>query len=156
MNFKRLQRKYKLTPFTEYFLYANYSVTSVMILLDKSLVSENDAIISVIGVCFSIFAIKFYSKYFSNSVYHLKQILGVFIVIPVPVILLLMTKQGVISSSNAYQAFEILSLITIGIIIFFANVEKIGTKSSSIKSLIGVALYFTYFEGLEFLKTLVN
>lgn len=156
MSFYFLPKKFKITPFTEYFLYANYSVTSVMILLHKNLVSENDAIISVVGVCFSIFAIKFYSKFFSNSSYHIKQILGVFIVIPAPVSLLYLSKHGIITGTFAYNAFEILSLITIALIIFFTNKNRLGIKNSIIKSLIGITLYFTYFEGLEFLKSLLT
>jgi hypothetical protein len=127
-----------------------------MILLHKNLVSENDAIFSVLGVCFSIFAIKFYSKYFSNSVYNLKSIMGVFIVIPIPVALLLLSKQGVISGEQAYKAFEILSLMTIALIIFLTNKDKIGTINSIKKSIVGISFYFAYFEGLEFLKSLAS
>lgn len=154
MNISNLPKKFKVTPFTEYFLYANYSVTSIMILIDKNLIEEKDAIFSVVGACLSIFLIKLYSKYFSNTKRNIRQIFGVFIVIPAPVILLLLSRNGVISSNDAYRIFEFLSLLSIGLIIFLTNRLKIGNKSSLIKASIGVSLYFTYFEGLEYLKNL--
>ncbi|WP_127717954.1 hypothetical protein [Halobacteriovorax sp. HLS] len=154
MGISDLPRKFKLTPFTEYFLYANYSVTSIMILMDKNLIAEKDAIFSVVGACLSIFLIKIYSKYFSSTKRQIRQILGVFIVIPAPVILLVLSDKGFITNNEAYRIFEILSLISIGLIIFLANRSLIGDRNSLIKSSIGVCLYFIYFEGLEYLKSL--